>query len=170
MFLLRREEITSSSARADSISICFKGKVKVQASFPFPHLCLTLPLPWARQALPQENQSTRRRYSHAGRLVSRIKWIPEGMAQCRCPQQGLMTSVLIQHGCLKGLHTRAPTPCWVHYCPSTTHPRIRSWPGFPWHYRELSSPNSLISAQNCCCFYSSNKAGTTVYIVRHCKE
>lgn len=39
------EEITSSNATTDCISICFKGKVEVRASFLFPHLCLSLPLP-----------------------------------------------------------------------------------------------------------------------------
>lgn len=73
------------------------------------------------------------------------------------------------------LAPRAFTPGHLHHAGSSislliTHPRIRSWPGLLWHYREIPSPNSPISAQNCCCFYSSNKAGPTVYIVRHCKE
>lgn len=51
-----------------------------------------------------------------------------------------------------------------------THPKIRRWPGFLWHYTELPSAKSLISAQNHRYFYSSNKAGTTVYNARHCNE
>lgn len=65
----------------------------------------------------------------------------------------------------KTLHIRASIPC-----PAITHHEIRRWPGFFWHYTELPSAKSLISAQNRCYFNSPNKARTTVYNTRHCNE
>ena len=151
--------------------MCFKGKVKVQGSCAFPDLCPSLPHHWGRQLLPEASQSTSRRYGHPGRLVSRINTNPWGngtiqKSPARPYDFCANTPGLAQKAFMSGhlYHTTSSISLLI------THLGIRRWPGFLWHYTELPSANSLISAQNHRYFYSSNKAGTTVYNVRHCNE